>query len=122
MPASILVVDDEPAVRELIEAVLEDDGHDVRGAGDGLEALAEVARNPPDLIVCDLLMPRLDGRSLVARLREAGSGVPVVIVSAVPGRAAGLAVSGVVAKPFDLGHLRGVVAQALGLGSGEGGG
>ncbi len=116
MPASILVVDDEPAVRDLIEDVLADDGHAVRGAGDGLAALAEVAREPPDLIVCDLLMPRLDGRSLVARLREAGVGIPVVVVSAVPGRAAGLAVAGVVAKPFDLDHLRDAVARALGAG------
>ena len=118
MARSILVVDDEPAVRELIEAVLEDDGHVVRGAGDGLAAMAEVARDPPDLIVCDLLMPRLDGRSLVARLREAGVGIPVVIVSAVPRAAAGLAVSDVVAKPFDLDHLRGAVARTLRGGAG----
>ena len=62
------------------------------------------------------MKPRLDGRSLVSRLREAGSGVPVVIVRAVPGRAAGLPVSGVVAKPFDLAHLRGAVARALAAG------
>ena len=118
MSASILVVEDEPAIRELIEDVLRDEGHAVRGAGDGLEALAEVERDPPDLVVCDLMMPRLDGRGLVRRLREAGSTIPVLIVSAVPGRAAGLAVSEVVAKPFDLRHLRDAVGRALGGGSG----
>ena len=47
MPASILVVDDEPAVRELIEDVMGDEGYAVRGASDGIEALAEVERPPP---------------------------------------------------------------------------
>ena len=110
---SILVVDDEPAIRELIEDVLRDAGHAVRGVGDGPAALAEVKRDPPDLVVCDLSMPPLDGRGLVRRLREAGPGIPVLIVSAVPGQAAGLAPSGVVAEPFDLGHLRDAVARAL---------
>ncbi|CAA9581878.1 MAG: hypothetical protein AVDCRST_MAG19-4107 [uncultured Thermomicrobiales bacterium] len=110
---TILVVDDEPAIRDLIEDVLRDEGHAVRGASDGLAALAEVERDPPDLIVCDLMMPRLDGRSLVARLREAGAGVPVLIVSAAPRAAAGLAVSGVLAKPFDLGDLVTAVERAL---------
>lgn len=115
---TILVVDDEPAIRELIEEVLRAEGHVVRGAPDGLAALAEVERDPPDLVVCDLMMPRLDGRSLVARLRENGHGVPVVIVSAAPRAAAGMAVAGVVPKPFDLGFLLDTVARALAAGDG----
>ncbi len=108
----VLVVDDEPAVRALLEGLLAEEGYDVRCAGDGLAALAAVDRLCPDLVVADVMMPRLDGLGLLARLRERGDRTPFVFDSAarsVP-PAAGVAF---VAKPFDLDCVLAAVASAL---------
>ena len=113
MAAKILVVDDDRLICELIAECLRDAGHHARCVLDALAALDAVERDPPDLVVTDLMMPRLDGAGLVARLRERGDAIPVVAVSAVPHRAAGLPVAAVVAKPFDLDHLCTVVARVL---------
>src|SRR5215204_4201704 len=65
----ILVVDDEPAVRDAVDRALRLDGHDVALAPDGRAALDAVATAPPDALVLDLLMPRLDGLEVCRRLR-----------------------------------------------------
>ena len=112
MASTILVVDDEPPVRALLAAVFEDEGYEVRCAADGLAALAEAERARPDLIVADVMMPRLGGLGLLERLREGGDPTPVVFVSAarrVPERP-GVAF---VPKPFHLDRLLAVVADAL---------
>ena len=64
----ILVVDDEPAVREAIERALRLEGYEVALAADGHEALERIGQRPPDAVVLDLLMPRVDGLEL-CRLR-----------------------------------------------------
>ena len=113
MPApKVLVVDDEAAIRDLLEDVLQEEGYAVRCAADGLAALAEAERDPPDLVVADVAMPRLDGLGLLGRLRERGDRPPFVFVSAarsVP-QAPGVAF---VPKPFDLDRLLAAVADAL---------
>ena len=111
MHRRVLVVDDDAAIRELVATLLADEGWTVRTAADGLVALAAVDAWSPNLIVCDVEMPRLDGLGLLARLRRRGDGTPFVVVSA------GAAVSaspGVwfVAKPFDLDDLLATVARA----------
>ena len=68
--ATVLVVDDEPAIREVIATLLEDEGYLVRHAKDGLEALDTIDDDEIDLIVSDVVMPRLDGASLVRKLRR----------------------------------------------------
>jgi CheY-like chemotaxis protein len=111
--ATVLVVDDEPAIREVIATLLEDEGYLVRHAKDGLEALDAINGSRIDLIVSDVVMPRLDGASLVRRLRRRGHLTPVVLMSAVY---ADVDLPGVrfVPKPFEIDRLLGTVASALG--------
>ena len=80
----VLVVDDEPDVRELTRRTLEAEGLGVREAGNGKEALEEVARKRPGLIILDLMMPVMDGFEFVLRLRQNPdtADLPVVVVTA----------------------------------------
>jgi CheY-like chemotaxis protein len=98
----ILVVDDEKAIRELLCRVLTIAGYEVEEAADGYEALERVARRRPDLILLDLMMPVLDGWTVLDRLRETLDPPPVVVVSAYldRGRAVAAGASGYIGKPF----------------------
>jgi len=80
----VLVVEDEEPMRELICYGLEQAGHEVSGAGSGEEALAIVRREPPDLIVLDVMLPGINGLEVCRLLRmdQAASGIPVIILSA----------------------------------------
>jgi two-component system response regulator MprA len=78
----ILVVDDEPAVRDAVDRALRIDGHQVALAPDGRAALDAFAASPPDAIVLDLLMPRMDGLEVCRRLRSAGDRTPVLVLTA----------------------------------------
>jgi len=80
----ILVVDDEPNVREYLTTVLEDAGFNVVTAGDGVEALEIIKEKPPDFISLDLIMPRKSGHKLLHELRrnKQWSRIPVLIVTA----------------------------------------
>ena len=77
----VLVVDDEPLVREVVSRYLQRDGFDVASAGDGLEALDLYDTRHPDLVVLDLMLPRRDGLSVLAELRKT-SDTPVILLSA----------------------------------------
>jgi two-component system OmpR family response regulator len=68
-PPSILVVDDEPAIREFLAFVLSDEGFRVQTAMDGREALAAAREHPPDVVLTDLMMPVSDGYELIDSLR-----------------------------------------------------
>ncbi|MEB3222032.1 MAG: response regulator [Candidatus Sericytochromatia bacterium] len=83
-PVSVLVVDDEPDARHLIGQVLEAAGHSWRGASDGAEALAAIRQARPELVVLDLLMPNMDGFTVLETLAADASlrSIPVVVVSA----------------------------------------
>jgi DNA-binding response OmpR family regulator len=76
------VVDDEPAVVQVIRDRLAREGFAVRVAGDGRTALAEVAAGAPDLVILDLMLPDMDGFDVLRGLRQAGSAVPVIVVTA----------------------------------------
>jgi CheY-like chemotaxis protein len=80
----VLVVDDEPNVRDYLAAILRDAGFTVRTAADGIEALAMIREHPPDFISLDLVMPRMSGHKLLYELRKDKrlSRIPVVIVTA----------------------------------------
>ena len=82
MSARILVVDDEPAIRDTMKMILEYDGHDVLLAGSGQEGLALAERESPDLVFVDIKMPGLDGLEVLGRLRAQNESLPVVVVSA----------------------------------------
>jgi two-component system response regulator MprA len=106
----ILVVDDEPAVREALERALRLEGHDVLLAGDGVEALEALDTRPPDAVVLDVLMPRVDGLELCRRLRGRGDRTPVLMLTArdaVSDRVAGLdaGADDYLVKPFALEEL-----------------
>ncbi len=82
MKARILVVDDEPAIRDTMRMILEYEGHDVLLAGSGQEGLTIVERETPDLVFLDIKMPGLDGLEALSRMRATNDALPVVIVSA----------------------------------------
>jgi two-component system, OmpR family, response regulator MprA len=106
----ILVVDDEPAVRQAVERALRLDGHEVSLAAHGGEALDELDTRPPDAVVLDVLMPRIDGLELCRRMRASGDRTPVLMLTArdaVSDRVAGLdaGADDYLVKPFALEEL-----------------
>ncbi|MGY0538449.1 response regulator transcription factor [Nocardioides sp. YJ-D4] len=78
----VLVVDDDKAVRESLRRSLEFNGYVVALAGDGAEALAGIANHDPDVVVMDVMMPRLDGIEATKALRAAGNDVPILVLTA----------------------------------------
>ncbi|MCL7452765.1 MAG: response regulator transcription factor [Anaerolineae bacterium] len=81
----ILVVDDEPAIVQVIRDRLLREGYEVRAAGDGPAALASVAQDLPDLMILDLMLPGIDGLEVLRRLRQGGeeaAGLPVIVLTA----------------------------------------
>jgi DNA-binding response OmpR family regulator len=79
----VLLVDDEPAITANLAPFLERAGFEVAVAVDGEEALRQVANFAPDLTILDVLMPKLDGREVLRRLRQAGSWTPVILLTQV---------------------------------------
>ncbi len=105
--ARLLVVDDEPNIRELLAASLRFAGFDVSTAADGQQALRQVSGERPDLLVLDVMMPGVDGLQVVRRLREQRVDTPVLFLTArdsAEDKVAGLTVGGddYVTKPFSL--------------------
>ncbi|HUL72329.1 MAG TPA: sigma-54 dependent transcriptional regulator [Vicinamibacterales bacterium] len=82
MKARILVVDDEPAIRDTMRMILEYDDYEVLLAGSGQEGLSLAEQESPDLVFLDIKMPGLDGLEVLSRLRGTNEALPVVIVSA----------------------------------------
>jgi two-component system response regulator MprA len=107
---TILVVDDEPAVRDALERALRTSGYLVRTATNGAEGLEVVERERPDAVVLDVLMPEMDGFEACRRLREAGDRTPVLMLTArdaIGDRVEGLdaGADDYVVKPFALDEL-----------------
>jgi two-component system, OmpR family, response regulator len=105
--ARLLVVDDEPSIRELLTASLRFAGFEVFPAADGAEALKLADQHRPDLVVLDIMLPDLDGFTVTRKLRERGRDVPVVFLTArddTSDKVTGLTVGGddYVTKPFSL--------------------
>jgi two-component system OmpR family response regulator len=105
--ARLLVVDDEPSIRELLTASLRFAGFEVLPAADGNEALKLAEQFRPDLVVLDVMLPDLDGFTVTRRLRERGRDMPVLFLTArdeTTAKVQGLTVGGddYVTKPFSL--------------------
>ncbi len=110
--ASILIVDDELPIRTLLEAMLEEEGHVAVSVGSGEDALAEVFRQPPDLILLDLMMPGMSGCDVAKILKshDGTANIPLVMVTARADGAARKAAleagaEGFLIKPLDQGDL-----------------
>jgi len=107
----ILVVDDEPAVREAVDRALRLDGYRTQLAADGAQALDALAASAPDAVVLDVLMPGVDGLEVCRRLRGAGLRTPILMLTArdaVADRVRGLdaGADDYLVKPFALDELR----------------
>ena len=115
---SVLVVDDDPSLRDLVEMILGEEGYEVVAAADGQEALAQVERSLPGVILLDMKMPVMDGYEFARRFRARfGDAVPIVALTAAENPALCAEEIGArawLAKPFEIQDLIDVVA---GLGS-----
>jgi CheY-like chemotaxis protein len=131
--ATVLVVDDDDAIRDFLRSALESEGYAVLAAGDGLDALALCERYAVDVILLDLMMPRLSGLAFLVRYRQRftawgasstseapeapeTSEVPIYIMSAVRAaieQAEAEGVAGTFVKPFDLDELLDTVGAAV---------
>jgi CheY-like chemotaxis protein len=116
MSPRILIAEDERPIRELLVALLADEGYQVAAVPDGDAALAALAAGRYDLVLSNVTMPRLGGNELAQALRAdpALRGIPLILMSA-----AGAHVvppvphAAYIPKPFDLGHLLATVARVL---------
>jgi two-component system response regulator PilR (NtrC family) len=107
---SILIVDADRDVVDLLGELLDEEGYRVRTAVDEEEAFREIAREPPDLVVADVNLPQVEGVTFTTQLRARGIGIPVVLLSTAY---AEVDVPGVqfVPKPFDLEYIIEVIAR-----------
>ena len=114
----ILVVDDDPGIRGLIDLALSDEGYRVVTATDGAAALEVLAQQLPAIILLDMRMPIMDGWEFARTYRaRPGPHAPIVVVTAAreaTERAAQIAAEGVLPKPFRLAELLAVVATYAG--------
>lgn len=119
MSPQILVVDDEATIRDLLRAVLEDEGYEVATASGAGDALAALATLEPALVLSDVAMPVVSGLELCRRIRARGGRVPVVLMSASyapdPADEHACGADGFLSKPFDLDQLLQTVTRYAGL-------
>jgi two-component system, OmpR family, response regulator len=109
-PVRAVVVDDENSLTELLAMALRYEGWDVKVASDGQRALSVIREYEPDVVVLDIMLPDIDGLTVLSRLRADGNQVPILFLTAkdsVDDRIAGLTVGGddYVTKPFSLEEL-----------------
>jgi len=111
---SILVIDDNPEIREAVLDALKWQGYDILTAANGLEGLARLADSPrPGLILLDLMMPVMDGWQFIEALNQNVelSKIPVVIMTAFSDRIGSIGARGVIKKPIDLADLMRVAEE-----------
>jgi DNA-binding response OmpR family regulator len=114
----ILLVDDEQPIQTLLSFPLQRDGYDVVVAADGREALARYEEQPPDLVVLDVMLPRMDGLEVCKRLRAKGETVPIIMLTAKSeeiDKVLGLELGAddYITKPFSMREFRSRVKAAL---------
>jgi two-component system response regulator MprA len=114
----ILLVDDEPLILDVLGTVLVDEGYRVETAPDGRAALDLVEAGLPDLIISDVMMPRLSGLDLLAQVRPRSPTLPVILLSAMhqwrqPRERADSDHTVFLAKPFDLEELLEIVVRLI---------
>ena len=119
MPSKVLIVDDEPNIVLSLEFLMKQQGYETRVARDGDEALAEVERFRPDLVLLDVMLPRRDGFEVCQRLRADGWSELRILMLTAKGRdveiekGLSLGADGYVTKPFSTAELVTRVADIL---------
>ena len=120
MAKSVLIVEDEEAVRELEKFILEQYGYDVMEARDGLEGLTKAEFRKPDLILLDLMMPDVSGGRMFDEMREhpLTAGIPIVVVTGKPDAHEifddQIGPENVIMKPFEAEQLLGRIRHHIG--------
>lgn len=120
MTVRVLVVEDDPSVRGLLQTLLAAEGYEVVTASDGLAGLVKATSAPPELVLLDLMMPDLGGARVLEEMRDDPdlADVPVIVVTgkvdAVPGMRVLLGEDNVFLKPFAVGELLSRVAAVTG--------
>ena len=116
MSGQILIVEDDRSIRELLETVLKNEGYRVAAAPDGQAALEALAIVRYDLVLSNIMMPRVDGRELASAMQADVNlkGIPVILMSAAgPTLVPGVPHAAFIPKPFDLEHMLTVVEDVL---------
>ncbi len=119
--ARILIIDDEPNLRSMLRRMLHQAGHQVNEAGNGAEGIALCERNPPDLVITDILMPKKEGIETIIALHRANPNLPIIAISG-GGRSGGmdflcsakkLGARHTLSKPFRGDKLLSAVSESL---------
>ena len=113
---TILVVDDEPLIRDAVVDLLRDEGYAVATADDGRAALEMVQQEAPSLVLMDVMMPRMDGRAAFRAMREHahGDSLPVILMSAMAEPAdLDQEITAFLRKPLDFDQLLALVSRLL---------
>lgn len=116
---TVLVVDDDTSILDTVTAILTGEGYDVVSAASGQEALDEIARKRPTVILLDMRMPVMDGWAVARALRGQGIAVPIVVMTAAESAkrwADEVGAEGYLAKPFGLDELLATVERFRGRG------
>ncbi|MFP5352428.1 MAG: response regulator [Actinomycetota bacterium] len=120
MAKTILIVEDEEAVRELEKFILEQQGYDVMEARDGLEGLAKAEFRKPDLILLDLMMPDVSGGRMFDEMKRhpTTTGIPIIVVTGKPDAHEmfddEIGPDNVIMKPFEAEALLGRIREHIG--------
>jgi two-component system, OmpR family, response regulator len=112
----VAILDDDPALVDVLATILRFEGHDVDGFTDPAEALASICDAAPDVLLLDYHLPDATAHDFIEALRDAGVEIPIVLVTSARQKAiasVSSAVRAVVHKPVDMEHLLRVVARAL---------
>ena len=116
MPPTILIVDDEQPLTDVIRLLVEDLGHRAVTACNGVEALEVIQREKPSLVISDIMMPRMSGDELCRRLREEPElqDLKVILMSAAGSRRAeGTGADAFIHKPFDLDAMERLLSRFI---------
>jgi len=120
--SSILIIDDDPRILEMLQEVLSEAGHVCQCVPDGSDGLKALARTEFDLVVTDLIMPRMEGVETIMTMRERGHKMPILAISGGSRSgcdflpiAAGTGATRTLSKPFSMRQFLDVVVELLGV-------
>ncbi|WP_053218121.1 response regulator [Virgibacillus senegalensis] len=118
MKKTVMIVDDQPGIRLLLEEILKMEGYDIKTAENGKEALDKIIDDPPDLLLLDYKLPIMDASALLHQLEDKGIKVPAILMSGLAEQIEGkkkefTMVEEIFAKPFNIDDARERVNRIL---------